>query len=43
MNQSDQASFGVGNSLRSYFHLKSKPTMPLIYEEYTTFVEDTKH
>ena len=38
-----ETSFLAGNTLMSCFHLKSKPTMPLIYEEYTTLVEDTKH
>ena len=33
INQSE-ASFLVGNSLKSYFHLKSKPTMPLVVNKY---------
>ena len=30
-NAESEASFLGGNCLMSYFHLKSKPTMPLVY------------
>ena len=35
VNQSE-ASFLAGNSLTSYFHLKSKPTMPVIINTHET-------